>query len=411
VVEGTRHADLEDQQRPKGARVAEHVFVSGYGSIAPVDDTVPIDAGARRLDAYDAGAVAELRELARPLQAKRLLFVTAAPFAPTVVDELRGVVPVLNALGIDARWRALTGAVDGARAAGDALRGGEPASDDSEAIAQWRAQRVEHDADVVIACGAEALPALQGPARTLLRVHGRLGDGPGRDLASGATVVAEDAAFVAADGVAVVPPGVDPQSPRHLELPLRNIGQLARSAGLDLGRPLVAAVLDLGADALPEDVVDVFEAACSHGPADLQLALCARVAHGDERAWHAIGELTDYAAGIVGVHLITDLAGHGDGVVNAVQRLARAAIAVDQGWGLPVAEALLKGTPVVAPPLPAASALLDQGIAGAAERGRRLHALVDDPGLAAHEGRAGAAKVRDGFLVTRVVRDLLGLLG
>jgi trehalose synthase len=386
--------------------------VSRYGSIAPVDATVPIDPGARRLEAYDAGAVAELRELAGALQAERLLFVTTAPFAPTIVDELRGVVPLLNALGIDARWRALTGQVAGARAVGDALRGGEAASDDDDAIAQWRAQRVEHDADAVIACGVEALPALQGPAKGLLRVHGRVSAGaPGWELADGATVVAEDASFVAGEAVVVVPPGVDPQCPRHLELPLRNVGHLARGAGIDLSRPLVAAVFDLDADALPEDAVDVFEAACSHGPADLQLALCARVAYGDERAWQAIGELTDYAAGLGGVHLITDLAGHGDGVINAIQRLARAVIAVDQGWGMPVAEALLKGTPVVAPQLPAATALLDQGVAGAAERGQRLHALVDDPGLAAHEGRAGAARVREGFLVTRVVRDLLGLLG
>jgi hypothetical protein len=409
LVEGTRHADLQDRQRPKGAKIAEHVFVSGCGSIARVDDTVPIDPGARRLDAYDAAAVAELRDLAVPLQATRVLFVTAAPFAPAAVDELRGVVPILAALGMDARWRALSGGVAGARAVGDALRGGEHASTDDAAIAAWRAQRVEHDADVVIACGAEALPALQGPARRILRAHGPLGDGPAWELAEGATVVAEDAAFVARAAIAVAP-GVDPQSPRHLELPLRNVGHLARSAGLDLGRPLAAAVFDLDADTLPEDAVDVFEAARGEGARDPQLALCARVAHGDERAWQAIGELTDYAQGIDGVRVITDVAGHGDGVVNAVQRLARAAIAVDQGWGLPVAEALLKGTPVVAAPLPAATALLDQGIVGAAERGQRLRALVDDPGLAAAEGRAGAAKVRAGFLVTRVVRDLLGLL-
>jgi hypothetical protein len=92
-----------------------------------VDDTVPIEAGARRLDAYDVQAVAELRELAAPLRSLRVLFVTAAPFAPAAVDELRGVVPILGALGIDARWRALTAGVAGARAIGDALRGGEPA--------------------------------------------------------------------------------------------------------------------------------------------------------------------------------------------------------------------------------------------------------------------------------------------
>jgi hypothetical protein len=392
------------------ARVAEHLFASRCGSIAPVDDTVPIDPGARRLDAYGAAAVAELRDLAAPLQGQRMLFVTAAPFAPAAVDELRGVIPILRALGVDASWRALTGAVTGARAVGDALRGGEQAAAGEPAIDAWRAQRVEHDAAVVIACGVEALPALAGPSQRILRIYGRAGDGPGWDLADGATVVAEDATLVARASQ-VIAPGVDPQSPRHLELPLRNVGHLARGAGLDLQRPLVAAVFDLDADALPEDAIEAFEAARADGRDDLQLALCARVAHNDERAWQAIGELTAYADGIDGARLVTDVAGHGDGVVNAVQRLARAAIAIDQGWGLPVAEALLKGTPVVAPPLPAATALIDQGLPGVPERGQRLRALVDDPGLAADEGRAGCARVREGFLVTRVVRDLLGLLG
>jgi trehalose synthase len=375
-----------------------------------VDDTVPIEAGARRLDAYDPEAVQELRDLAAPLQALRVLFVTAAPFAPAAVDELRGVVPILQALGIDARWRALTDGVAGARAIGDALRGGEAASADDPAIAAWRAQHVDHDADVIVACGPEALPALQGAgARRLLRLHGRVGDGPAWELANGATVIAEDSAFVQRDAK-VVPPGVDPQSPRHLGLPLRNIGHLARGAGLDLEHPLAVAVFDLDADALPEDAVDVWRAACRRGPGDLQLALCARVAHNDERAWHAIGELNDYAQDLGGVHVIADVAAHGDGVVNAVQRLARAAIAVDQGWGLPTAEALLKGTPVVAAPGPATKALVGRGVTAASERGQRLHALVEDPGLAAEQGREGAAKVRERFLVTRVVRDLLGLL-
>src|SRR4051794_23408718 len=213
------------RQRPRRGNVAEHVFARAYGSIAPVDDSVPIDAGARRLDAYNADAVAELRELAAPLQALRVLFVTAAPFAPAAVDELRGVVPIMQALGIDARWRALTNGVAGARAVGDALRGGEPETVDDPAVATWRAQRVEHDADVVVACGPEALPALQGDARRVLRFHGRLGDGPAWELADGAIIISEDASFTEREAH-IVAPGVDPQSPRHLELPLRNIGHL-----------------------------------------------------------------------------------------------------------------------------------------------------------------------------------------
>src|SRR4029078_6717986 len=99
-----------------------------------------------------------------------------------------------------------------------------PPTEQPPAVAPWGAQLCEHDADVVVACGPEALPALEGEgARRVPRLHGRVGDGPAGEPASGASVIAEDASFVDREAQ-VVAPGVDPQSPRHLELPLRNIG-------------------------------------------------------------------------------------------------------------------------------------------------------------------------------------------
>ena len=339
-----------------------------------------------------------------------MLFVTAAPFAPAAVDELRGVVPILQALGIDARWRALTDGVAGARAIGDALRGGEAATEDDPAIAAWRGQRVEHDADVVVACGPEALPALQGDARRVLRLHGRVGAGPAWELADGATVIAEDAAFVereaAGRGAGRRPAVAAP--PRAAAAQHRAPRPRRRAWTSSIRSPLRCSTSTPTCCPRTPSTSGAPRAGVGRATCSSRCARASRTATSGRGTRSASSTTT--RSDLDGVHVIADVAGHGDGVVNAVQRLARAAIAVDQGCGLPTAEALLKGTPVVAAPGPRRRRCVGRGVTAASERGQRLHALVEDPGLAAEQGRDGAAKVRERFLVTRVVRDLLGLL-
>lgn len=413
------------------------------------DQTLPIEPGRRRLDALRTVAgddvVEALRSAAEPLAGLRVVHVTAPPFTAAAVDALGSLVPLLRELGIDAGWRAIAGdpaAVAAGRALHDGLRGGELALTEADLDA-WRAQRVApHGADVVVlhdvpALGAAAQRDKGDGARWAWRQHGD-GSSPQTDawaacapLAAGLHGCVVDHPSLAPPeltGATAIAPGVDPLAPRHLDLPPKVAGDFARAAGIDLARPAIAAVADLDAWAEPEDAVDAWQAARADAPAAArtQLVLVARVAHGDERAWRALGELHDYARAPArdGLIVCADVAGHGDGAANAAQRLARVVLQDGRdGYGIAASEALLKGTPVVAADTPALRAQLgadvdaDAGEAvggrlatGAAARGAQLAALVADPGLAADLGRAGREHVARTHLVTRVLADELAWL-
>jgi hypothetical protein len=72
-----------------------------------------VDAGTQDLDLHErsAGAevVAQLRELAAPLEGARILHVNATPYGGGVAEILRSEIPLLRDLGILADWKLITG--------------------------------------------------------------------------------------------------------------------------------------------------------------------------------------------------------------------------------------------------------------------------------------------------------------
>lgn len=369
--------------------------------------TIPVAPGPRKLagleGAAGAEAVAAVRDRARELRRLRVVHVTTPPFAPRALDLLRSTVPLLADAGLDVRWLAVAGddrADAAARAVGDALRGGEAGPQEDEQA--WRirgreaASEIPAGADVVVAHGAEALALLAGedraPApRRVWWTEGDLSEGrvPADLLARADVVVAEREGWGPPGAAAtVIAPALDPAAPRHLDLTPRATGNLARAVGVDLGRPMAVHLSEVDGWTMAERALDVVRAAREAGAEDLQLAITAAVPAGDPRAWRTLGELADHAAGVDDVVIAPNVGGTGDAEVNALQRLARVAIA--EASGLAAAEAAWKGTP-------------------AATDGERIAALVADPGLAVQEARAARERVCEGGLVTRLLADQLEL--
>jgi trehalose synthase len=72
-----------------------------------------VDVGKQDLDLHErsAGAevVAQLRELATPLEGARIVHVNATPYGGGVAEILRSEIPLLRDLGILADWKLITG--------------------------------------------------------------------------------------------------------------------------------------------------------------------------------------------------------------------------------------------------------------------------------------------------------------
>ena len=71
-----------------------------------------VDVGTQDLDLYEqsagAEAVAQLRELAAPLEGARILHINATPYGGGVAEILRSEIPLLRNLGLLADWKAPT---------------------------------------------------------------------------------------------------------------------------------------------------------------------------------------------------------------------------------------------------------------------------------------------------------------
>jgi len=355
--------------------------------------TVTVEPGPRRLDALTAAAgeeaVAAVRAAAAPLKGLRVVHVATPPFALSTLDRVRASVPLLIDAGLAVRWLAVAGderADAAARAVGDALRGGEPGPPEDEQA--WRERgaaamaEVPRGTDVVVLHGLESLALAGGQAgppapKVVWWPDGRAAAGAApQDL------------LARVDATAEIAPAIDPLAARNVALDPRAAGAFARSTGIALDRPFIVHSTQVDGWALPEDALAVLHTARAAGAENLQLVIAAMLPAGDARAWRTLGELSDHTAGEAGVLVTANVGGAADAEVNALQRLARVALAADDDPG--ALEAAWKLTP-------------------SATEGERIAALVADPGEAVAAGRAARERVREHHLVTRQLRDELNL--
>ncbi len=228
-----------------------------------------VDVGIRRIADYRSSAGAEivegLRELAAPLAGARVLHVNATPYGGGVAEILRSEIPLLRDLGLVADWKIVGGDQDFftvTKSIHNALQGAPirlSASDwdTFRANAERNAGALEEDYDVVVVHDPQPLPLPElhgrGDARWVWRCHIDTSE-PYAEVWTRLRpyLSAYDAAVFTLGGfvppdlpiarVEIVPPAIDPESPKNVELG----GDLARSVlrwiGMDLGRPFVAQV-------------------------------------------------------------------------------------------------------------------------------------------------------------------------
>ena len=395
------------------------------------------------LDAYDgivpAGILDELRAHARTLKGARILNVNATSYGGGVSELLRSSVPLLRDLGLTVDWKVIGGDEDffqATKALHNGLQGGPHALGDAEQAAYRRcieenAATLDGGYDFIVIHDPQPAGLLQahgkGNARWVWRCHIDTSEPypaawqflapylEGFDAA-----VFTMAEFVPPDlpmsRVEAIAPAIDPLSPKNIDLDPRMASQILDWIGMEIPGRLVTQISRFDQWKDPLGVIDAYRLVREE-IGDLQLALVGSMALDDPEGWDVYRQVSDAAEGDEQIHLYTNLTGVGNVEVNAFQRLSEVVVqkSIREGFGLVVSESLWKGTPVVAGRAGGIPLQMPEGVGGVLvnsteECAQAMLKLLSDSELRDQLGQSGRERVREHFLLPRLLMEELRLL-
>jgi len=388
------------------------------------------------LDSYrevtPKGTIDFLRCLAENVQGKRILHVNSTRMGGGVAEILRSLVPLIQDIGVEARWEVITGTEDFfavTKAFHNSLQGQEqdlsPAMLDTYGeINRKNARGLDLNADYVIIHDPQ-------PAALLQLCGGRRGKWVWRahiDIshpylpvwkALRGIVKGYDASIFSMPQFALplphpqylIAPSIDPLSEKNMDLPVEELEAVRVDFGLDPERPLLVQVSRFDRFKDPIGVIEAYRLVKKVQP--VQLVLAGGGATDDPEGAEVLQEVMDAAKGDPDIHVLL-LPPNAHRTINALQRVADVVIqkSLREGFGLTVTEGLWKGKPVIGG---------DTG--GIRKQVVDYHTgfLVNTPEGAAHRirfllyhrekmlsmGEKAREFVRENFLLTRHLREYL----
>lgn len=402
-----------------------------------------VDVGMRSLGAYRGivpeGVLNGLQAVARDLRGYRVLHVNATPYGGGVSELLRSTVPLLNDLGLTAHWRIIRGDdrfFQVTKKIHNGLQGfpAELTEADREAYlgtARRNAELLQEEYDFVFLHDPQPAAILsmreRNRSRWIWRCHIdtsspnlKIWEFLKPFLVGFDAAIFTMAEFVPPDfpipRVEIMPPAIDPLSPKNMELPEDTARQVLDWLGVRVDRPLVTQISRFDPWKDPMGVIAAYRLARQEIP-DLHLALAGSMALDDPQGWEIYRQIQAETRDDPAIDVFTNLTGVGNVEVNAFQRLSEVVVqkSIREGFGLVVSEALWKSTPVVAGraggiPLQMADGtggvLVDDVEACAAALVRLLRNRDEARDLA----RSGRDRVRHHFLIPRLILNELHLL-
>lgn len=207
-------------------------------------------------------------------------------------------------------------------------------------------------------------------------------------------------------------PSIDPISEKNRELTRVEVLSVLKKYGLPTDKPLVTQVSRYDRLKDPAGVIDAYKLVRKY--IDCHLVLAGSHAADDPEAGEVLAEVKEKAGKDKKIHLLVVDPDTNDFDVNALQRGSAVVVqkSLREGFALTVTEALWKARPVVASavggiPLQIAhkySGLLCHSIEGAA---LHIKQLLNSPDYAAKLGINGKEHIRQNFLLTRHLKDYM----
>jgi trehalose synthase len=402
----------------------------------------PVSVGHKALGDYrhliGRALVDEITELSAPLAGKKVLHVSATAMGGGVSEILYAMVPLMRDAGLAADWHIVLGREEFfnvTKTLHNALQG-DPRGLTGE---DWKifdkynklnAGEMDTDYDFVIIHDPQPAALLQHVSpngrrrgRWIWRCHIDLST-PNQDSLSKLVPMVEpyDAKVFhlekyvpsGVDGkVEIVPPAIDPLSPKNMALSPEDAAFVCDQFGVDVDRPLMCQVSRFDPWKDPLGVIDAYRIVKNEHPG-VQLALVGSMATDDPEGWDFFQKTHEHAAGDEDIKILNNLNNVGAIEVNAFQSQADVLLqkSTREGFGLTVSEALWKARPTVAGnvggiPLQVIDEQTGFLVGSADEAATASIQVLDDPELGKRLGRAGKEHVRTHFLMPRLLRDWL----
>jgi trehalose synthase len=382
----------------------------------------------------------QIRQLAEPLKGKRVLHVSATAFGGGVSEILYTLVPLMRDVGVDAHWHVIFGKEEfynATKLLHNSLQGAEETLSDEQweifdEINQINAEGLQGEWDVVIVHDPQPIGLLRGAKEKgenwIWRCHIDLSTPNPAPIERLLPMIEEYDASVwhmekyVPDGmgkhreaVRIVPPAIDPLSPKNMAFSPEDAAFVCRQFGIDVDRPLITQVSRFDPWKDPIGVIDAYREVTEQVP-EAQLAMVGSMATDDPEGMEYFQKTFAYADGDEDIKILSNLNNVGAIEVNAFQSQSDICLqkSIREGFGLTVTEALWKGRPTVAGNVGGIPLQIEDGVSGylvdsPSECATRCLEILRDPGLGKQLGREGKEHARRMFLTPRLLRDWLQL--
>ena len=403
-----------------------------------------VELAPKSLDSYEnvigTEAMNELRELAAPLLKAKIAHINSTSYGGGVSELLRSMVPFYRGLGLSVDWMVIPPEEEFftvTKGIHNALQGASfVLTEEAQNTYIRHSERIaglmegEYDYIVVHDPQPAALLALHGrnSSRCVWRCHLDTSEPNEEVMAFLKPFIAEYDALVFTmeqfvprtlreQRHVIIPPAIDPLSPKNMTLPSDISNQIINWTGVRLDQLLITQVSRFDPWKDPLGVIEVYRTIKKDLP-NVQLALMGQMALDDPEGWEMYRDIVEESKSDPDIYVLTNFTGIGNMEVNAFQSSSNVVLqkSLREGFGLVVSEALWKGTPVVAGMAGGIPMQMPEGTGGYLVKGvdecaERTLELLRDPRKAQDFGASGRAHVQQNFLINRLMAYELRLLG
>ncbi|GJM16505.1 MAG: glycosyl transferase family 1 [Thermodesulfobacteriota bacterium] len=383
-------------------------------------------------------AVSKLQQLAAPMKGKKFVHVNSTRVGGGVAEILMKMVPLMNELGIDTSWEVITGEdkfYQCTKSMHNALQGDQVdiADDLLKAYEETNFKNAEElrpileETDYVIIHDPQPAPLLslcpnrRGKWVWRCHIDASKPHPPVWNYLSQYVKDYDASYFSLADYAQqlphtqyLIPPSIDPLSEKNMDLDQSEIESVYEEFDLDRSRPIMLQVSRYDRFKDPIGVIEAYKFVKESMP-EIQLVLAGGGATDDPEGEEVLREVRESAGDDPDIHILL-LPPDAHVTINALQRASDIILqkSLKEGFGLTVTEAMWKGKPVIGGNTGGIrlqivnhhTGFLVDTPEGAA---LRIQDLLQNPDKMEEIGKNAKEYVRENFLNTRHLREILSL--